>query len=59
MSADCGRPSGSDMDRSIPMRLDVQRLTALQAPGKPFDIVIWPFGYHALRDIRINQSYDV
>jgi hypothetical protein len=48
-----------EMDRSIPMRLDVQRLTDLQNQGKPFEMVLWPFGDHALRDIRVNQFYDV
>ncbi len=48
-----------DYDRSIPMRLDVQRLNALQAQGKPFDVVVWPFADHALRDTRTGQFYDV
>lgn len=48
-----------ELDRSIPMRLDVQRLQSLQLQGKPFEMVLWPFGDHSLRDTRINQFYDV
>jgi hypothetical protein len=47
------------LDRSIPMRLDVQRLAVLSAQGRPFETVVWPFGDHALRDVRVNQFYDV
>lgn len=48
-----------ELDRSIPMRLDVERLGALADAGKPFEVVTFEFGDHALRDTRTNMFYDV
>lgn len=46
-----------ELDRSIPMRLDVVRLEALIAQGKPFEVQTWEFGGHDLRDTRTNTFY--
>jgi hypothetical protein len=35
------------------------RLDTLRVQGKPFEVVTWPFGDHALRDTRTGQFYDV
>ncbi|MEN8375425.1 MAG: prolyl oligopeptidase family serine peptidase [Gemmatimonadota bacterium] len=48
-----------EMDRSIPMRLDVVRLNELAGQGKPFEVVTFEFGDHSLVDTRTGQFFNV
>lgn len=48
-----------ELDRSIPMRLDVERLNDLIDAGKPFEVVTYEFGNHGLIDTRVGTFYDV
>ena len=43
------------MDRSIPIRLDTLNMRSLQAMGKPYDFILYPYARHDLRDTRTGQ----
>ena len=46
------------MDRSVPTRIDTLNLRHLQALGKPYDFILYPYANHVLIDVRTNQYVD-